>query len=66
MTPELRALTQAARAITGQAGAAGGFGGGGGGQAPLAEAGSYTVVLKVGDRELRQPLQVIRGPNAGG
>jgi hypothetical protein len=63
-TPEMRLLSQAARDITG----GGGFGGpgGGGGQAPLAESGDYTVILKVGDQEFRQTLTVIKGPDAGG
>jgi hypothetical protein len=62
-TPEMRLLSQAARDITG----GGGFGGGGrgGGQAPLVEAGDYTVILKAGDRELRQTLTVIKGADAG-
>jgi hypothetical protein len=34
--------------------------GGSGGQAPLAEAGNYTVTLKVGDRTWSQPLKVVR------
>ncbi|MFH1764536.1 MAG: hypothetical protein ABIF09_10130, partial [Gemmatimonadota bacterium] len=64
MTPEMRLITQAARDITG----GGGFGGpgGGGGQAPLADAGDYTVILKAGDQEFRQTLTVIKGPDAGG
>ncbi|MCJ7627338.1 MAG: hypothetical protein MUO50_03010, partial [Longimicrobiales bacterium] len=63
-TPEMRIIMQAARDITG----AGGFGGpgGGGGQASLADAGDYTVILKAGDREFRQTLTVIKGPDAGG
>ncbi len=68
---ELQPLLQAVRAISGQAG--GGFGGGGGGggfggggQGAWAEPGTYTVVLKVGDKEYRKPLQVIRGPNFTG
>jgi hypothetical protein len=39
---------------------------GGGGQAPLAESGEYTVILKLGDQEFRQPLTVEKGPGAGG
>ncbi len=62
--PEMRVLSRAARPITG-GGGRGGFGGGGG-QAPLADAGDYTVVLKTGDREFRQTLEVIKGPDAGG
>jgi len=62
-TPEMRVLFQAARPITG----GGAFGrGGGGGQAPLADAGDYTVILKVGDQEFRQTLTVVKGPDAGG
>jgi hypothetical protein len=62
-TPEMRVLFQAARPITG----GGAFGrGGGGGQAPLADAGDYTVILKVGDQEFRQALTVVNGPDAGG
>jgi hypothetical protein len=38
---------------------------GGGAQAPLADAGDYTVVLKVGDQEFRQTLRVEKGPGAG-
>jgi hypothetical protein len=60
-TPDMRILMGAARAITGSR-----FGGGGGGQAPLAEAGDYTVVLKAGDREFRQTLTVMKGPDAPG
>ena len=63
-TPEMRLLSQAARPITGGGGFGGG--GGGGGQAPLADAGDYTVVLKVGDQEFRQTLTVTKGPDAGG
>jgi hypothetical protein len=62
-TPEMRILFQAARPITGT----GGFGrGGGGGQAPLADAGDNTVVLKAGDEELRQTLTVVKGPDDAG
>jgi hypothetical protein len=62
--PAMRVLLQAARALAG--GRAGRMGGGfgGGGQAPLVDGGNYTVVLKVGDREFRQPLTVIKGPDA--
>jgi len=63
-TPEMRVLFQAARAITG----GGGFGGGGrggAGQAPMADAGRYTVVLRVADQEFRQTLTVVKGPDAG-
>jgi len=63
-TPEMRTLFQAARAISG----GGGFGGGGrggGGQTSLVDAGQYTVVLTFGDREFRQPLTIIKGPDAG-
>jgi len=46
----------------------GGFGGfmgrGRMNQAPLAESGEYTVVLKVGDEEYRQMLSVEKGPGA--
>jgi len=63
-TPELRALSQAARAITGGA-RFGGAGRGGGGQASLAEAGDYTVILRVGGREYRQVLTVVKGADAG-
>jgi hypothetical protein len=62
-TPEMRLIMQASRAISGGRGM---FGGGGRGQAPLAEAGDYTVVLKAGDREFRQTLTVIKGSDAGG
>jgi hypothetical protein len=69
-TPEMQVIIQAAQAITGGGGLGrrAGFGGGmgGGGQGPLAESGEYTVILKVGDRELRQTLSVIQGPDAGG
>jgi len=67
-TPELQVIMQAAQAITGGGapGRGGGFGGAGGGQGPLAEPGTYTVILGLGDRELRQTLNVIRGPDAGG
>jgi len=62
-TPDMRVIMQAARAVTGGSG----FGGGGGaGQAPLADAGDYTVILKAGDQEFRQTLTVIKGPDAGG
>ena len=64
ITPELRTLSQAARAISG----GGGFGGGGrggGGQTSLVDAGQYTVVLTFGDREFRQPLTILKGPDAG-
>ncbi len=64
-TPEMRILFRAARPITGTGGFGGG-GRGGGGQAPLADAGDYTVVLKAGDQEFRQSLTVIKGPDAGG
>ncbi len=64
-TPEMRALTQAARPISGAGMPGAGGARGGGGQAPLAGAGEYTVILKVGDREYRQPLIVHRGPDAG-
>ncbi len=37
-----------------------------GGGAPLAETGEYTVVLRVGDEELRQSLTVDKRPGAGG
>ena len=60
-TPEMRIMMQASRPITG-----GGLGGRGGGQGALAEEGEYTVILKVGDRELRQALTVLKGPDAGG
>jgi hypothetical protein len=60
-TPEMRIIMQASRPITG-----GGFGGGGGGQGALADEGDYTVVLKAGDREFRQTLTVLKGPDAGG
>jgi len=59
-TPEMRLIMTASRPIT-----RGGFGGGGG-QAPLAEEGAYTVILKAGDQEFRQPLTVLKGPDAGG
>jgi hypothetical protein len=61
-TPEMRLLMQASRAITGGRGRFGG----GGNQAPLAEEGDYSVVLKAGDREFRQTLTVLKGPDAGG
>jgi len=64
-TPGMRILFRAARPITGTGGFGGG-GRGGGGQAPLADAGDYTVVLKAGDQEFRQTLTVIKGPDAGG
>jgi len=64
VTPELRVITQAAQAITGGGGGSG-RAGGGGAQAPLADSGEYTVILKVGDRELRQTLTVLKGPDAG-
>jgi len=60
----MRVVMQAARAIRG----GGGFGGGGrggAGQPPLVEAGDYTVILRVGERELRQTLTVIKGADAG-
>jgi hypothetical protein len=59
----MRVIMQAARDI---ASARGGFGVLGGGQAPQADAGEYTVVLKAGDAKFRQNLHVIKGPNAGG
>jgi photosystem II stability/assembly factor-like uncharacterized protein len=68
-TPEMQVIMQAAQAITGGGGlgrlAGAGGGMGGAGQGPLAEGGEYTVILKVGERELRQPLRVIRGHDAG-
>ena len=36
------------------------------GLAPLVLPGSYTVVLKVGDKELTQPLKVLKDPNSEG
>lgn len=57
------------RALNRAMGGGRGFGGGGGGgQAPLADAGEYTVILKVGNDEFRQTFTVARGPgaNAGG
>jgi len=60
-SPEMRLISRAARDIT----RGGGFGGGGGGQAPLADAGDYTVILKAGDQEFRQTLTVIKGSDAG-
>jgi hypothetical protein len=60
-TPEMRLIARAIRPITG----GGGMFGGGRNQAPLAEAGVYTVVLKAGDREFQQTLTVIRGPDIG-
>jgi hypothetical protein len=60
-TPEMRVLMRAARPITG----GGGMFGGGRNQPPLADAGDYAVILKAGDREFRQTLTVIRGPDAG-
>ncbi len=62
-TPEMRAIMEAARDITGGGGF--GRGGRGGGQGSLVDAGNYTVILKVGDQEYRQTLQVIKGPDAG-
>jgi hypothetical protein len=58
----MRAFMRMAR----RRGLSGGFmgGGGRGGQAPLADEGDYTVVLKVGDREFRQRLAVKKGPGA--
>jgi hypothetical protein len=64
-TPEVRALMQAAQAITGGGGLGRGAGPGGGGLAPLADGGEYTVILKVGEGEFRRTLTVIRGPDAG-
>ncbi len=61
-TPEMRLISRAIRPITG----GGGMFGGGGNQPPLAEDGDYTVILKAGDREFRQTLTVIKGPDAGG
>jgi hypothetical protein len=63
-TPEMRVLFQAARALTGGGRFRGG-GQGGGGEAPLADAGEYAVILRAGDRELRQSLRVLKGPHAG-
>ncbi len=37
-----------------------------GGGAEAVDAGEYTVVLKIGDKEYRQPLQVIRDPSFTG
>jgi photosystem II stability/assembly factor-like uncharacterized protein len=69
-TPEMQVIIQAAQAITGGGGVGrgAGFGGGmgGAGQGPLAEDGEYTVILKIGERELRQTFTLIRGPDAGG
>jgi hypothetical protein len=64
LTGEMRVLFQAARDITGSA-RFGAGGRGGGGQPPLADAGEYTVVLRVGGQEFRQTLTVVKGANAG-
>ena len=55
---------QASRPISG--GGGGGFGGGGGGQAPMADEGDYTVVLRIGGQEFRRTLTILKGPDAGG
>jgi hypothetical protein len=52
------------RAFNRAMGGGGGMGGRGGPQAPLAEAGEYTVILKVGDQEFTQTLTVEKGPGA--
>jgi hypothetical protein len=58
-------MMQVFRAMGRAMGSGGMMGGRGrGGQAPLAESGEYTVILKVGDREFRQPLKVQKGPGA--
>jgi hypothetical protein len=31
----------------------------------MADEGEYTVILRVGDREVTRPLTVIKGPDAG-
>ena len=62
-------MIQIFRAFSRAMGGGGGMmGGRGGAQAPLAESGDYTVILKVGDQEYRQNLTVEKGPgaNAGG
>lgn len=62
-------MIQVFRALNRAMGGGGGMmGGRRGGQAPLAEAGEYTVILKVGDVEFTQTLTVEKGPgaNAGG
>ena len=61
-------MMQVFRALNRAMGSGGGMGGRGGAQAPLAESGEYTAILKVGDDEYRQTLTVAKGPgaNAGG
>jgi hypothetical protein len=58
-------MIQVFRAFSRAMGGGGMMGGRRDAQAPLAEAGDYTVTLKVGDREFSQPLSVGEGPGAG-
>jgi hypothetical protein len=57
-------MIQVFRAFSRATGGGGRMGRGGGAQAPLAEAGEYTVIMKVGDQEFTQTLTVAKGPGA--
>jgi photosystem II stability/assembly factor-like uncharacterized protein len=57
-------MIQVFRAFSRATGGGGRMGRGGGAQAPLAEAGEYTVVMKVGDQEFTQTFTVAKGPGA--
>jgi hypothetical protein len=57
-------MIQVFRAFARATGGGGRMGGGGGAQAPLAEAGEYTVIMKVGDQEFTQTFTVAKGPGA--
>jgi hypothetical protein len=69
-TPELSLQQEITRLVRGDQGGGGRRGGGGGlfpsrsEPAPMAEPGSYTVIMKIGDRTFTQPLRVDKSRNA--